>query len=114
MGLFTDLKVLYHVVVKPIRGADHASRLECFYAGQAEAFDDYRRRLLPGRAELYRGIPAPKRGIWVDLGAGTGSNFELLGPELAGIAKIYLVDLSSSLLRVPYYRFVGRFGSDQG
>jgi len=104
MAFFADLKVLYHLACKPIRGADHAARLESFYAGQAEAYDRYRRRLLPGRAELYRTIPVPQQGVWVDLGGGTGASLEFIGPELAKIGKIYLVDLSPSLLRVAQRR----------
>ncbi len=100
MRLLSDFRVLYHMVLKPVRGSDHASRLESFYAGQAEAYDDFRRRLLPGRAELYRSTPMPDQAVWVNLGGGTGSNLELLGPKLAAARKIYLVDLSASLLRI--------------
>ena len=45
MGLLSELKVLYHILLKPIRGKDHAARLESFYAGQAEGYDEYRKRL---------------------------------------------------------------------
>ena len=30
MSLLSDLRVLYHIVAKPVRGKDHAARLESF------------------------------------------------------------------------------------
>ena len=82
MSLLSDLRVLYHIVAKPVRGKDHAARLESFYSGQAEAYDDFRRRLLLGREAMYRSIPVPEGGVWVDLGGGTGANLEPIGAEL--------------------------------
>ena len=35
MGVLADLKILYRMVFHPGRGADHAERLESFYAAQA-------------------------------------------------------------------------------
>jgi len=43
MGFFSDLKVLYHLALKPVRGKSHAERMESFYGGQAEAYDDFRK-----------------------------------------------------------------------
>jgi len=98
--MLSDLKTLYHLALKPIRGKDHAARLESFYSGQAEAYDDYRRRLLHGREALWQNIPLPEDGVWVDLGGGTGSNLELFGPNIENLRQIYVVDLSASLLQV--------------
>jgi S-adenosylmethionine-diacylgycerolhomoserine-N-methlytransferase len=100
MSLFTDLRVLYHIVAKPVRGTDHAARLESFYSGQAEGYDDFRRRLLQGREAMYRSIPVPDGGVWVDLGGGTGANLEPIGDDLHRAGKVYLVDLCDSLLAV--------------
>lgn len=100
MQLSADLKTLYHLVLKPVRGPTHAARMESFYAGQAEDYDRFRRRLLPGRRELWEAIAAPTGGIWVDMGGGTGGNLEYLGPRISDLAKIYLVDLSASMLAV--------------
>ena len=107
MALASDLRVLYHLLLKPVRGADHAARMESFYAGQAEAYDGFRNRLLQGRRELYGAIDMPEDGLWVDLGGGTGSNQELLGPRIAKARKVYIVDLSSSLLKVADQRIAG-------
>jgi S-adenosylmethionine-diacylgycerolhomoserine-N-methlytransferase len=100
MAWASDLRVLYHLLLKPVRGADHAARMESFYAGQAEAYDGFRNRLLQGRRELYGSIDVPDGGLWVDLGGGTGSNQELLGPRIAKARKVYIVDLSPSLLKI--------------
>ncbi len=108
MSLLSDLRVLYHIAVKPVRGKDHAARLESFYSGQAEAYDDFRRRLLQGREAMYQSIHVPEGGVWVDLGGGTGANLEPIGAELHKARKIYLVDLCDSLLAVARKRSEAR------
>lgn len=100
MGLVSDLKVLYHLAAKPVKGDDHAERLESFYSGQASAYDDFRRRLLKGREEMYQSIPVPEGGVWVDMGGGTGSNLEYISDSIPRLGKVYVVDLASSLLKV--------------
>ncbi|MBM3999947.1 MAG: class I SAM-dependent methyltransferase [Planctomycetes bacterium] len=100
MGLLSDLKILYHMTVKPIRGKDHAARLESFYSGQADAYDDFRRRLLQGRGDLVAALDAPSGAVWVDMGAGTGANLEFLGDRIGDLSRVYAVDLSPSLLAV--------------
>src|SRR5262249_60107494 len=98
MSILADLKVLYHLTLSPIRGATHAERLESFYQGQADAYDSFRARLLHGRKELFETLPVPEGGLWIDMGGGTGSNLEYLGNSLQRLQKLYLVDLSPSLL----------------
>jgi len=110
--LLADLKTLYHMACRPIRGTDHAARLESFYAGQASHYDAFRRRLLPGREALYEALPRPDRGLWVELGAGTGANLELLGEGLGRLRRVCLVDLSASLLNVARQR-IRRHGWSQ-
>jgi S-adenosylmethionine-diacylgycerolhomoserine-N-methlytransferase len=108
MRLLSDLKVLFHLTLKPVRGRDHAARLENFYAGQAAAYDDFRRRLLHGREELWQDLPAPEGGVWVDLGGGTGANLEFLGERISRLKKAYVVDLSPSLLELARKRIAER------
>lgn len=108
MALLADLKVLYHLTMKPVRGRDHAARMESFYSGQAEAYDDFRRRLLKGRRELWDLLPAPENGVWVDLGGGTGANLESFGPRIEKLGKVYVVDLAASLLEVAQRRAADR------
>jgi S-adenosylmethionine-diacylgycerolhomoserine-N-methlytransferase len=100
MSFAADIKVLWHLAVAPTRGETHAERLESFYGGQADAYDDFRARLLPGREELFAALPAPEHGVWVDMGGGTGRNLECLGNRLSRLGKIYVVDLAPSLLEV--------------
>lgn len=100
MALMRDLRVLRHLLLSPIRGRNQAERLESFYARQAEDYDAFRRKLLHGREELWRLLPPVERGVWVDLGCGTGSSLEFAGPAASSFAKIYLIDLSESLLAV--------------
>ncbi|MDY0168886.1 MAG: class I SAM-dependent methyltransferase [Thermoguttaceae bacterium] len=107
MGLFRDLRILFHLTLKPVRGKDHAARLESFYAGQAAGYDNFRKRLLKGREELFQNIEIPDGTVWVDMGGGTGSNLELLGPRIGQLAKVYVVDLSPSLLKVANERAAG-------
>ncbi|HEY6564524.1 MAG TPA: class I SAM-dependent methyltransferase [Pirellulaceae bacterium] len=100
MSWTSDLKVLYHLAVKPVRGGSHAERMESFYAGQADAYDDFRKRLLQGRRELWGSIPVPPDGTWVDFGGGTGANLEYFGDSIQALRRVYVVDLASSLLEV--------------
>ena len=100
MALLADLRVLYHLALKPVRGKNHADRMESFYSGQADAYDDFRKRLLKGRQELYDRMEVPEGGVWVEMGGGTGSNLEYLGDRIERLSKVYVVDLSQSLLDV--------------
>ena len=108
MAFFSDMKVLYHMLVKPVRGDSHAERMESFYGGQANAYDDFRKRLLKGREELWSTMPRPQGGVWVDMGGGTGSNIENLADDIDKLKKVYVVDLSESLLEVATERFKAR------
>ena len=108
MGLLADLKILYHLTMKPVRGKDHASRMESFYAGQAGAYDDFRKRLLQGRQELWNTLDVPEGGVWVDMGGGTGSNLDYFGDKISRLKKVYVVDLSHSLLEVAKQRMTER------
>ena len=100
MAPLADLRVLYHLVLKPVRGKNHADRMESFYSGQAGAYDDFRKRLLKGRQELYDQLEVPEGGVWVEMGGGTGSNLEYLGDRIHKLSKVFVVDLSQSLLDV--------------
>ena len=100
MRVLSDLKILYHLAFKPIRGKDHAARMDSFYTGQASGYDDFRRRLLHGRERLWASIDVPDDGVWVDLGGGTGANLELFGSEISKLRKVYVVDLAAPLLEV--------------
>lgn len=104
----SDLAVLWKLARGMDRSGDHASKLESFYAGQADAYDRFRERLLHGRDELLAKLPLTKGGVLVELGAGTGRNLEPLAPRLLGLEAAYLVDLCPSLLTVAGRRCAGR------
>jgi S-adenosylmethionine-diacylgycerolhomoserine-N-methlytransferase len=122
MGLASDLRILYHLALKPVRGKDHAARMESFYAGQAGAYDDFRKRLLKGRQELWNLIPPHAGGMWLDMGGGTGANLEYFTAQprnategvpdsagrLGGLEKIYVLDLSHSLLEIAKQRITAK------
>ena len=105
MGFVGDMKILYHMLLKPVRGDSHAQRMESFYGDQAEGYDEFRRRLLKGRELLWQQLPKDDGCVWVDMGGGTGANIENFGDDISKPDKIYVVDLSSSLLKVAADRF---------
>ena len=112
MSVLSDIRVLYHMVVRPVKGDTHADRLESFYAGQSADYDEFRRRLLPGREELWSAVTVPREGaVWVDMGGGTGANLERFGDSITQLQKVYVVDLSQSLLEIARDR-VDRAGWD--
>lgn len=100
MSIRNDLKILYHLVLRPVRGKDHAQRMESFYSGQAEGYDDFRKRLLQGREHVYETLGQSEPAVWVDFGGGTGANLEFIGPNISKISKVYVVDLATSLLGI--------------
>lgn len=100
MGLWDDMKVLYEVNFKSIRGNTHAERLDCFYAPQASLYDGFREKFLHGRREMITKLPLEPGAIWIDLGCGTGSNLEYVAEKIPTLKHVYLVDLSASLLEI--------------
>ena len=100
MGIASDLRILYRMTVSPARGGSHGDRLESFYHGQRDAYDDFRRRLLHGREELMQSLDIPNGGRLLDLGGGTGQNLEFLGDSRSRLEQIEIVDLCPSLLEV--------------
>ncbi len=105
MGFVADMKILYHMLFKPVKGDSHAERMESFYGDQAQGYDDFRRRLLKGRELLWEKLPKDEGCVWVDMGGGTGANIENFGNDINKPSKIYVVDLSESLLQVAADRF---------
>jgi S-adenosylmethionine-diacylgycerolhomoserine-N-methlytransferase len=98
--MFQDVRTIFEMI-KPQKGGDHFERLESFYKNQSENYDKFRKKLLLGRRHLYKQICELRpKGIWVDFGAGTGACLDYLTDEqIQAYDKIYLVDLSESLLK---------------
>ena len=106
MGIRQDLRVIRHMVFRRgDKAATHADRMESFYNAQAQDYDEFRKRLLTGREEMYAAVPIPQQGVWVDMGGGTGWNIENLAASIDQIKQIHVVDLAESLLSVAQDRF---------
>lgn len=103
-----DLRVLWHLLFKRVRGRTHADRLNSFYEGQARGYDSFRSRLLHGRREMIERVQIPDRGVWVDIGAGTGENAEYLAHRRTQLKTMYLVDLCRPLLQVAEERIASQ------
>ena len=128
--LTTFCKFFYASFLKPHTGdgalTGQQAALESFYKAQADVYDASRKLLLRGREDMLglaaaqlkykaeKGAFDKKRPIWVDIGGGTGYNIEAMQAYLdvpTFFAKVYLVDLSPSLLEVAKKRF-DRLGWD--
>ncbi|MBI3857947.1 MAG: methyltransferase domain-containing protein [Planctomycetes bacterium] len=96
------------MVFPPSKGGSHPERLDTLYRGQADSYDGFRRRLLHGREELMRILEFKPGDVWLDMGAGTGSNAELLGDRLGPLKRALLVDLCPSLQEVARRRLAER------
>ncbi len=105
MGMFRDIRVIFHMLFKRGKGDSHAERMESFYSGQANDYDEFRKKLLTGREELWEKLDVPQDGVWVDFGGGTGWNLENISDDIHRLKKIYVVDLASSLLKIAEQRF---------
>lgn len=95
----SDWQVLKSMILADVKGDTQQARLESFYESQADLYDSYRCRMLHGRLPMVQKMPAPKDGVWVDLGGGTGSNLEFFGKEgLKHWKKCYVLDFCPSLV----------------
>ena len=122
--LTTFFKFFYASFLKPHTGdgalTGQQAALESFYKAQADVYDASRKLLLRGREDMLglaaaqlkykaeKGAFDKKKPIWVDIGGGTGYNVEAMQAYLDVpnfFAKVYLVDLSPSLLEVARKRF---------
>jgi S-adenosylmethionine-diacylgycerolhomoserine-N-methlytransferase len=110
MSVVQDLKTLYHLVCKRVHGNTHAERLESFYSGQAGDYDAFRERLLNGRQEMLVACEQARRkqqearglqpkGLWIDIGGGTGRNLAFCNELRESFKQAIVVDLSPSLLK---------------
>lgn len=98
MSLFKTVYLLATFLMRPIRGATHAERLESFYGYQAQDYDAFRRTFLRGRDDLIVHLEFPVGGRWCDLGTGTGYLLAAADPAARQLAKVCLVDLCQPLL----------------
>ena len=95
----SDWQVLKSMMLADVKGDTQQERLESFYESQADLYDSSRCRMLHGRLPMAQHMPAPKNGVWVDLGGGTGSNLEFFGKDgLKHWKKCYVLDFCPSLV----------------
>ncbi len=99
-SLLADGRAIWHLVATRSGGATHQERLNQFYRGQADVYDEFRRRMLHGRQEMIERITIQPDSVWVDLGCGTGENLERFGERLSLFSHVHLVDLCEPLLNV--------------
>lgn len=104
MTMFDTLRRDFAVLRRFLRGmprdGDHAGRLAGFYAEQAEHYDRFRERLLPGRADLISALDLPQAARIVELGGGTGRNLEYFPTDRRADLRFELVDLCEPLLDI--------------
>ncbi|MBQ1338142.1 MAG: class I SAM-dependent methyltransferase, partial [Thermoguttaceae bacterium] len=60
----------------------------------------FRKKLLTGRDDLMRSVEPHEGEVWVDMGCGTGANIEFLGDKIRCLKKLYLLDMTESMLKV--------------
>lgn len=104
-----DARILWQLLRGHPRSGDHAADLAGFYGAQADSYDQFRERLLPGRDALYADLTAqlPRQARLIELGAGTGRNLVRFGERLSSLASADLVDLCSPLLAQAQKRWQG-------
>jgi S-adenosylmethionine-diacylgycerolhomoserine-N-methlytransferase len=102
--LAADARILWRLARGQPRQGDQATRLQAFYAPQAERYDAFRERLLHGRGELIERLEIGAGMRVVELGCGTGSSLQRMGPGALRSASIQLVDLCPALLNVARQR----------
>lgn len=100
-----DLRVLLQFLRGNRGRGDHAAKLDVFYGPQAQAYDRFRERLLPGRRAFMQMLPLTAGARVIDFGAGTGRHWLYVGDRLAGLARLDLVDLCAPLLDIARTRF---------
>jgi hypothetical protein len=97
----SDFQVMKSMFLADVKGATQQERLESFYVSQADLYDSYRCRMLHGRLPMVRAMPAPKNGVWVDMGGGTASNLEFFGENLNHFSKVRLFCLPACVHAPP-------------
>jgi betaine lipid synthase len=111
-GWYQDIATGFKIVTFPfwrpfistLEQQGHAKDMEAFYKYQKDGYDAFREKLLHARPILMENFPLRKSGdmVWIDVGGGTARNLEYLNVSTIRkfFKKIYIVDISTSLLEV--------------
>ena len=128
-NFFTGIKVVTFPLWRPIvtlllqkenkdkkEDNTHRNNMEGFYRYQKQDYDSFRENLLHAKSALMESLPLNKskasggKGdlVWVDVGGGTARNLEYFTLETIrqNFKKIYIVDISASLLEVARARVI--------
>lgn len=92
--------LVHPLITAALAPADHRSRMDAFYEGQARAYDAVRESMLSGRKALIS-LMGPfdgKKSVWLDIGGGTGRNIRYLKQHLDLFDAIVIVDICAPLL----------------
>ena len=109
MSALADIRTIARLAFTSKRGDTHAARLENFYAGQANQYDEFRKKLLHGREAAISHMAFAPGSRVVDIGGGTGNNLDALSAEqISNVAHWDLVDLCPSLLQVADHKIKSR------
>lgn len=95
-----DVHTIAQLVRPTRRRSDHKDQLESFYVRQAQDYDRFRERLLRGRQALIEDLPLRPGAVWIDLGGGTAYNLTHAGARLTTLNRVYVIDLTPSLLDI--------------
>lgn len=102
--LRTEAKLLWTLLRGQPRSGSLKRRLEGFYAPQASRYDNFRERLLHGRAEMLAALElAPGQRV-LELGGGTARNLEFYANLIPKLASVQVVDLCGPLLTQARHR----------
>lgn len=106
MSFWGDMRVIWGMAFHRGSSTDLKSRLEEFYSGQSADYDSFRKKLLHGRESLMSeiGQRLEPGATLLDMGGGTGNNIAELGPHLAKLGRVDIIDLCSPLLGVAQAR----------
>ena len=102
-----ELATIWQMLRGQPAGGTQATRLQRFYAPQAQHYDSFRERLLHGRRELAAMLPTPPGSRIVELGGGTARNLEFFGARIRHCASFEVVDLCPALLALARARCAG-------
>ncbi|EJD03174.1 S-adenosyl-L-methionine-dependent methyltransferase [Fomitiporia mediterranea MF3/22] len=106
------LRFVWHACIALNGGREHHERIDKFYKGQADIYDDTRKNLLRGRRTMLRlsaahlldsrKSSAKRPFIWIDIGGGTGFNIEVMNEFISidSFDAVYLVDICEPLLEI--------------
>jgi len=127
-SFLTTLKTGFQIVAFPVKqffglvaakkGADgvHGKNIEAFYQDQAGGYDSFRENFLHARGPMLTCLPIKQgsENVWIDVGGGTARNLEFIPVETIkkSFKKIYIVDISPSLLEIAKAR-VKKVGLDK-